>query len=82
VHKTLTGVRAMRYTGYILTTWTTTRVVLHLNSYGQGPVKLIAVEAGTRNIHGEIAKADREMNGRVSYDSQSALGEVSASVKG
>lgn len=53
----------MRYTDDILATWTTTRVVLTLNSYGQGSVSLIAEEAGGRNIHGGIAKVDGDMNG-------------------
>ena len=53
----------MRHTDGILATWTTTRVVLTLNSYGQGPVSLIAEKAGGRNTHGNIAKVDGDMSG-------------------
>lgn len=63
VRTTPTGVWAMRHTDDILATRTTTRVVLTLNSYGQGSVSLIAEEAGGRNIHGSIAKVDGDMNG-------------------
>ena len=36
VRTTPIGVYAMRHTDYILATWTTNRVILPLNSYGQG----------------------------------------------
>ena len=48
----------------------------------RGSVSLIAEEAGRGNIHGNIAKVDRDVNGKVSYERRSTLGVVSEGMDG